>query len=619
MAEFEHSHEENEPRKPKKDAQFLISVSLIGILVVLIVSNLSALLAPFSRLSSVLAPITIGLVIAYISNPFLRFFESKLFDKLKRRTVTRGVAMLFTYLLLLLIIAGIMWLIVPQAVAGVRDLSNNGISYVNRFINSINQLLSSLPAFIWQGDATELLSLEKILTYTLDWLGTYGSQIATNVGSIASGTVTALKNILVGLFISVYVLLSKERLGAGCRRIFRALLAEDKEKKLCHYISKAHTKFGGFIVGKLLDSLAVGVICGILFSIFQIPYAVLIAVIIGVTDFIPFFGPFIGAIPSTLIIFIISPSKALLFVFLILVVQQIDGNLVAPVILGDRTGLSSLGVIVAITVMSGLFGITGMIIGVPLFALIMTILDDFLVQRLVAKGAPVGLHEYYAADAFIRPLDIKTDHETMTQRFIHWVKSVEDEPAEPAEAVTRRKRASRNVRLSFLAIGSTLHRIFSVKPIPEDRSGGIFEEIAKHGIRTNRSIFRAVFLSIITLFIYPFYLVEVIAQSTNLACRDDGKRSWGCVPMLFFGIITLGVYPVIWHCQMIRRFTDYCNNHGETCPVTVKFYLLWSLVGLLSLVGPLIALSRFLKAFNKVGTIYNSTHTFPLSAAERGR
>ena len=603
------------PKKPKLNTRHVIAFALVGILVVLTLSNLHAILNPIKSLNSILAPITVGLVLAYILNFFMRFFEYKLFNKIKKRTVNRALSMLFSYILLLLILAGIIWLIIPSVIESVQDLQANGLSYVTRVIDSINRIVSKIP-FIQPQDGTDFLNLEKLLKFTIDVLGASGSLIVSNIAAIAGGTITVLKNIIVGIFISIYVLLSKERLNAGCRRIFRALFSEKKEKYLLYYLGKAHKKFGGYMIGKLLDSFMVMLVCMLLFTVFKIPYAILIAVIIGVTDIIPFFGPFLGAIPSALIIFIASPSKAILFVLLILVVQQIDGNLLAPVILGNKTGLSSLGVIVAVTVMGNVLGIAGLLIGVPLFALIMTLLDDWIKHLLKAKGHPTDIKEYYPADAFIRPQDENQRSETMTQRFVSWVRTVESEKSGVDYTPSRPHSFGRWIRFGFLRIGRFFHRLFSIKPIPEDHSGGIFTDIAKHGMRTDRLFWRSLLVSILTLMVYPFYMVEVIAQSTNIACHQDNKRTWRLFPFIILSIFTLGIFPLVWHCQVIDRLRDYCERNGEKCPVSKKFYLCWTLLGLPILVGPFIAIARFLKAFSHMCSIYNSTHTFPLSKEE---
>lgn len=614
MSEFENKNKEQQKKKQIKwSVWHVIAVALVGIFIVLTLSNLNAILLPLDTLFDILAPITVGLVMAYVLNFFLRFFEYKLFSKLKKRTVNRALSMLCSYALLLLIIAGFLFLIVPAVIDSIADLEANGISYISSLIESINALIAKFP-FVEPDNQDMFLDLEKLLNYALNLLSTSGDWIISNIAAIAGSTITVLKNIVVGLFISIYVLLSKERLNAGCRRVFRALFSKKNEERLLGYFARAHSKFGGYMIGKLMDSMMVMLVCMLLFTIFDIPYAILISVIIGVTDIIPFFGPFLGAIPSGLIIFIFDPWKAVIFALLILVVQQIDGNLIAPVILGDKTGLSSLGVIIAVTVMGGVFGITGMLIGVPLFALIMSILDDFITSRLKAKGEETSLRKYYPADAFIRPQDEEHESVTLTQRFMRWVCAVEEEVAGKDYTPSFFHAIGRGFRRAILAIARFFQRLFSIKPIPQDCAGGIYNTIAQSGIPCKHGFWRTLVFSILTLGIYPFYLISLISQSVNIACRKDGKRTWSGVPYLLFTLLTLGVFAIVWHCKVINRMNQYMESHARKCVIGKRFYLCWTLIGLPILIGPMIALTRFLRAFRDMAKLFNDTHKFPLNA-----
>ncbi len=600
------------PNPPSKKRNWFL-LGLFGILIVLTIANLDAILKPIDALNAILTPIMIGLVIAYICNPVLRFCEIKIFYKIKRRTVNRALSMIVTYAFVLLILAGVVWLIIPNVITSFNDLTTRGYDHINNLITSLNGWIANLPFDLPGSDGEGLISLNKILNYGMELISSYGSVLAGELGSIVGGAITLLKNILVGIFVSIYVLLSKDRLNAGCRRIIHALFSDENEKKVLHYTSQANQKFGGFLVGKMVDSLLVGITCAILFSIFQIPYPILIAVIIGITDFIPFFGPFIGAIPSGLIIFIISPGKAILFALLILVVQQIDGNLIAPMILGDHTGLTSLGVLIAITLMGGIFGFIGMLLGVPLFALITLILDDFIKYRLGKKGSPTDLYSYYPADAFIKPSPEGEEHLTLSQKFIHWVGSVEDDAIPDENGKMKRSRFNITFRRACLHLGLLLRRIFSIKPIPEDQSGTVFANTRKRGIPSNRSLWRSLLFMIFTLFTHPIYQLNLIAQSTNIACKRDGKRTWGFIPMFLCSVLTLGIFYIIWHCQVINRHREFCRRNGETPVASAKFYALWTLLGLPILVGPFIALARFFKSFNQMAEIFNRTHTFPVT------
>lgn len=451
------SHE-NAPqeKKHRRAPLYVLSVALICLLAVLVLSNLPAILKPFQKLNSVFAPITIGLAVAYLANPLLRFFEFRVFFRLKKRRLNRALSLICTYLVILIIIVGVVWLVIPQIASSVSDLRENGMIYVGNIIDSVNRIIRAIPFL--EENQDNLLTFEKLLNYFLKWIDDYNASVVGFIGSFAGGVLTALKNILVGFFVSVYVLISKDRLNAGCRRIFRALLPKQKETMLLYYIGKAHRKFGGFFIGKIIDSLIIGVLSWIVFSLFRIPYAVLVAVIVGVTNVIPFFGPFIGAIPSAIIIFIKDPMKALLFCLLILAIQQFDGNILGPFILGGSTGLSSLGVLVSITVASGLLGFAGMLLGVPLFALLMAILDDWISLKLKKRGRSVRLCDYYPADAFIKPTDPDEKKPSAQERFHTWVLSVETEQEGANANASVRHKIGRFFRKTFLKIGRFLHR-----------------------------------------------------------------------------------------------------------------------------------------------------------------
>ncbi|MBQ3063800.1 MAG: AI-2E family transporter [Clostridia bacterium] len=606
MSELHDNNGTRTPSEPPRSYRKLLAWSVFALVIVLLLASFDKFLEPIRRFNAILAPVYIGLVIAYICNPILRFFERKVFYKLKR-TMNRAFSMILTYLFVILIIAGVVWLIVPQLKDSINDFQINGTLYIERVLRSVNNFIHSLPFEI--SDNGDFLTLEKILSWAMNLV-----QKIDIVNTALMPTFTFLKNLLVGIFVSIYVLLAKDRLIAGCRRIGAAFFSDKNDKLIGHYIRQANEKFGGFLVGKMVDSLIVGFTCAIFFSIFKIPYPILIAVIIGVTDFIPFFGPFIGAIPSAIIIFIADPPKALLFILLILVVQQIDGNLLAPLILGEHTGLSSLGVLIAITVMGGFFGFIGMLIGVPVFALIITVLDDITKHRLRAKGMPSDLYSYYAADAFIRPSDEEAASQgTITQRFVHWVVAVVPEMESEDYDPSRARRVINVIRVWLLEIGNFFKRIFSVKQIPEDHRAALVTSVRRRGMNNKRTFWRTVFLSIITLGIYNIYLIELIAETTNLSCARDGRRTWGFFPYLLFSILTLGIFPLIWHCTLIKRFCTLAEANGEKPQTTVKHYLCWTLPGALTIVGPFIAWARFFRAYNQCCRIFNESHRFPVT------
>ena len=212
------------------------------------------------------------------------------------------------------------------------------------------------------------------------------------------GTVNILKNVIVGIIIAIYVLNSKDLFAAQAKKIAYSIFSTEHANLFIKNTRFIHRVFGGFITGKLLDSLIIGMITFVFMSVFDMPYVVLISVIIGVTNFIPFFGPFIGAIPCSFLVLMVSPLKCLYFVIFILILQQFDGNILGPKILGDSTGLSSFWVMFAILIAGGLFGFVGMIIGVPLFAVLYSLITTLVNRSLADKDLPVKTSDYFFMD-----------------------------------------------------------------------------------------------------------------------------------------------------------------------------------------------------------------------------
>jgi len=212
------------------------------------------------------------------------------------------------------------------------------------------------------------------------------------------GLVTFTTNFLVGIIISVYLLAMKEKSLARCCKLLYALLQEEQARWVARATRKTNQIFSGFVRGKMLDSLIIGILCFIGCSIFSLPYTPLVSVVVGVTNMIPFFGPFLGAVPSAFLILLVSPKQCLIFIVFIIVLQQIDGNIIGPKILGDATGISSFWVVVAITVGGGFAGVLGMFLGVPIFACLQTLVKYLTDRRLEKRHMPLEACEYVHRD-----------------------------------------------------------------------------------------------------------------------------------------------------------------------------------------------------------------------------
>ena len=292
----------------------------------------------------------------------------------------------------LLDLIGQLRIVLPQVVQSITVLINRVPEYL-RSLNTLVNDLSEQYGIDTAGLEALVGSYQDLIRKATDIVSDLLPQVVSYSAAIGSGVVSALTAVIS----SLYMMLSKETLLRQIRKLIWALMPEKAARRTLEICHKANAIFSGFINGKIIDSVIIGLLCYVGTSILRMPFAVLISVIVGVTNVIPFFGPFIGAIPSTMILLIFSPLSALEFVIFVLALQQFDGNVLGPRILGDSTGLSPLWVLVSIIVGSGLFGFVGMLVGVPTFAVLYTLLREYLNDRLAQKGIDEGGNPVVAA------------------------------------------------------------------------------------------------------------------------------------------------------------------------------------------------------------------------------
>ncbi len=366
-------------RKLTTAAHCACAVSAASVIGITLLFGYSAVGYFLRRALHILEPVIVGFIIAYLFNPTMKRAETllaRITDKKKiHPKLKRVLSIIAVYLFYSLIIALLVWLVVPQVISSCNDLIARSSDYIAR----LEELLSSLSGRFPFINIEAIMSLvQKIADNSSGLISRLIPKLTTSVTAFAD----YIKNILLGIILSVYFLYSRETLTGQMKRVVYAVLSKGGSSRradaFMDFLRTSDRTFGGFITGKLLDSLIIGILTFIVLIIFRIPYSSLISVIIGITNIIPFFGPIIGAVPSVFIILIAEPVKALWFVIIIIVIQQLDGNVIGPMIIGESTGLSSLGVIVAITVMGGLMGIPGMFIGVPLFALLYMLFRRFV-------------------------------------------------------------------------------------------------------------------------------------------------------------------------------------------------------------------------------------------------
>ena len=255
------------------------------------------------------------------------------------------------------------------------------------------EIQSYLQTFL-NGFSTDIT---KVMTSIKDWLPNIEVMIVGLTDSV-SAVIAVLFNLFVGVIVSVYVLKDKERFVAQFKRLFYSTMSYKHANRSIAFFRLTHDKFGNFIIGKIFDSMIIGVLCFVLLTLFKIPYTALISVIVGVTNIIPFFGPFIGAIPSAFLVLMVDPVKCITFIIIIIVLQQFDGNILGPRILGNTTGISSFWVLFSILVGSELFGVWGMVCAVPVFAVLYTLIKDGCHGALRKKGIDYSTETFEKID-----------------------------------------------------------------------------------------------------------------------------------------------------------------------------------------------------------------------------
>ena len=354
------------------------------------------------KLNNIMMPFVFGLALAYIVTPSYNFFVRNLIriHWPKRRgvdkslTYSRGLATVLMVLEILVVIGALLWLIIPQLIDSITTIATNLPAQIQEWVDWFNGMAERLPDMSKQAD----IYLHRLSDSFIKWveegvLPSYNGLIS-GVSEGVIGVARVTLNFIIGIIICVFFVIRKEIFLAQCKKLVLAVFSMDTAEGILRGASFANKTFWGFFSGKLIDSTIIGIICFIVMAILHWPYAALISVIIGVTNIIPFFGPFIGAIPSSLLMLMESPRLFIFFLIFVFILQQFDGNILGPLILGESTGLSSFWVMFAILVGGGLFGFLGMILGVPVFAVIYAYLCYWVDRRLQKKGLSIVASDY---------------------------------------------------------------------------------------------------------------------------------------------------------------------------------------------------------------------------------
>ncbi|MBR3040733.1 MAG: AI-2E family transporter [Lachnospiraceae bacterium] len=424
-------------KKPKINSRLiqlgviLLLVAIVAITFCYLIYHKEEISTFWARIGKILAPLFDGLVIAFLLIPMINFFEHKFFpmfipknvkyklaikrveafenlatstdkekEKYYRKTrirmrLTRTASIVLSLLIIAILIYGFLYSVIPQIRDSITSIISKSDSYssnMNKLVEDFSEKHPDLAGVIeknWNLYYDDIIAWRDntLIPLIKNWL----IDASKHVVSFFS----AAWNLIIGLIISIYILASKEKFSAQAKKVFYSLLGAKAANDFIDNLRFANKKFSGFIVGKLVDSFIIGIICFLCCLLFKFDYPVLIALIIGVTNIIPFFGPIFGAVPCAILLFMINPMKALYFLLFIIALQQFDGNILGPKILGDSTGVSGFWVIISITFFGGLWGVPGMILGVPIFAVLYAIAKHFVERRLRIRKLPSDTNRYY--------------------------------------------------------------------------------------------------------------------------------------------------------------------------------------------------------------------------------
>lgn len=357
-----------------------IIVVAVGITIYFAYYKIDVLMGVFNTITSLMMPFILGFAIAFLLNRPMELIETKVLGKTKLKKQTkRNLSTIITMILAIIIVGCFMALLIPQLVDSVFSLVKAFPGYVEEFQKFAESYMSE-----------HAINAEHVSEYVQksDFFNKITNMVTTALPQMLKMTYqfgSTLLDVLLGIMSAIYMLMDKERLMGYVKKINYAILPIQASEYLHRMAIASADIFNNFIVGKAIDSLIIGTLCYIGSLIFQFPYALLLSVFVGVTNMIPVFGPFIGAVPGIFILFIIHPITALYFALFIFVLQQFDGNILGPLILGDKLGLPSIGILFSVVVGGGLFGIIGMFIGVPCFAVLYTAVREFVNYRLHKK------------------------------------------------------------------------------------------------------------------------------------------------------------------------------------------------------------------------------------------
>lgn len=361
---------------------YIVALVAIIAIIFLMIANWGVVLAVIGKFLTILMPFILGFFFACFINPLVKRVHS-LLNRMKPgkgAKIKKVFSVIISYVVVIGVITVLLIYIIPQIKASIGELGNTIQDGYQYMITHQKELNEKIP-FIGLGGG-----IEYIKEFAYKKIMSNGSEIIPYVYHVSSSLLTMSYNVLMGLVISIYIILDMKKLKRSARKVVYALSPKKKEQEVWETMKQCSHIFNGFLIGKMIDSLIIGILCLIAMSILKLPYALLLSLIVCITNMIPYFGPIIGAIPGVMIYLFIDIRYAFIFALMILILQQFDGLYLGPKILGDQTGIKPLWVIFGITVGGAYFGVMGMFLGVPVVAVIMYLLQLFLDKKLKKKN-----------------------------------------------------------------------------------------------------------------------------------------------------------------------------------------------------------------------------------------
>ncbi len=418
-------------QNPNRKVLVVVSVYASILLALAFLTHLESLHGFFDRVFALLRPIIWGLILSYLVNPFFRFFERRVFARLRHLGLRRFLSLTLSFLTILLLIALLIAILIPQLAAALTNFFANLGDYVDTTINSYNSMILNLneklesigiyqnllkPTNLTSEDFSIGKLIEKsgeIMKWVEPFLAANGS---FSILGLLSDVFSVITDLIFALFVSIYLLSTKERRYAQIMKLRHAVFSNQINEFITRVCTIANRCFGNFILGKLAESVLISITAYLAFLLFGVPHALLIAAIGGIANMIPFVGPVIGIIPALIIMLLASPEKTLTMLLIVFIIQQVDKNLINPRMF-DQYNISSLAVAIAITTVGFSFGLAGLLLCVPLFATLIALTEQDIKRRLRKKGLLSALENYYPSDSIVDPAkDVRKTSDTIIKR-----------------------------------------------------------------------------------------------------------------------------------------------------------------------------------------------------------